>query len=463
MHIRGTWLALGAGLIPVLCALVWLAAPHEPTYGGRPLSVRLGQLADADYQVRAEAAKTLDNLGPEAVRPLAEALRARDGRLHQAWRALRLRITPQATPGPELARVREQAAGLLARLGPAASGAAPVLVETLADPDSEVRRAVQGALGRVGPAAVPELVAGLRHAQPMVRRQAAELLAQRAQFGDAIDAALGPLAASLGDHHPGVRQAAATSLGAFPNLPQTVVDRLEGAAADPAIEVRLAAIVPLGGLSVEPGKARIILKRLIVDPEPRVKVQAARALWRQTGETNEALPVLVGQLHDYEVHWQAALALGDMGPAAEAAIPALLDALEREAVHRPARTPASAAVALARMGPAAVPGLVRLLRHDKAWVRLGAATALAGHGPDARPAFDGLLAMLTEPDGETRMVAAAALAAMGPSAREALPRLAAMAETNDEYLRASAQNAMTRIQVGTPARGGAEEDGLWAR
>jgi HEAT repeat protein len=463
MHMRGTWLAAGAGLILGLGALAWLGRSHEPSYGGRPLSVRLGQLADADYQVRAEAAKALENLGPEAVRFLAGALRARDGVLNQAWRKLRVRFSPPMAPGPEAARIREQAAGLLARLGPAAASAAPALVEGLADPDLEVRRAVQAALGRLGPVAVPELVAGLRHYQPTVRRQAAELLGQRAQFGGAIDNALGPLAASLTDAAPGVRQAAAASLAAFPGLPNSVVDRLGQTAADPVPEVRLAAIVPLGGPGVEPAAARSVLGRLIKDPEPRVQVQAARALWRQTGETNEAVPVLVAQLRDYEVHWQAALALGDMGPAAAAAIPALLEALEQEAVHRPARTPASAAVALARMGPAAVPGLTIRLHHEKAWVRLGAATALAGHGPEARPALDGLLAMLADPDPEARMVAAAALAAMGSSARDALPRLAAMAETSDEYLRASAQNAMTRIQSGTPPRGGGAEDGIFTK
>jgi HEAT repeat protein len=58
-------------------------------------------------------------------------------------------------------RVRAEAARALARIGPEATEAVPALIARLDDPDEEVRQAAARALGQVGPAAataVPALI-----------------------------------------------------------------------------------------------------------------------------------------------------------------------------------------------------------------------------------------------------------------------------------------------------------------
>jgi hypothetical protein len=170
------------------------------------------------------------------------------------------------------------------------------------------------------------------------------------------------------------------------------------------------------------------------------------------------LAVLISALRHPQAHWQAALALAEIGAPAEAAIPALLDALQTEAVHRPSRTPASAALALWRMSAAAVPGLTSLLQHEKPAVRIGAALALGGHGAAARGAVPALLAMLDEPAGEARIVAANTLGAIGPQAGATLPTLAALGRDGDQYVRAAALAALNKVSppASAPAAQGVE-------
>jgi HEAT repeat protein len=188
------------------------------------------------------------------------------------------------------------------------------------------------------------------------------------------------------------------------------------------------------------------LRQSLANTNAMMRLESARALWRITQEAQPIIPTLVNLLANPDAHWQAALALGEMGPSAEAAIPALLEKLRNEIVHRPSRTPGSATIALTRMGAAAVPGLVELLNHPLLPVRVGAAMALQGQGTHASPAVPGLLRMLEETHGEARIVAAATLGAVGPPAEAALPRLLELAEQSDNYLRAAALAAVNRIQ-----------------
>jgi len=88
----------------------------------------------SEQQVAAEA---LSQIGPPAVKELQEALRSRDP------------------------RVRREAAGVLARMGPEAKDAVPDLTRLLDDEDEATRKMAARALGRIGPdaaAAVPALM-----------------------------------------------------------------------------------------------------------------------------------------------------------------------------------------------------------------------------------------------------------------------------------------------------------------
>jgi HEAT repeat protein len=131
--------------------------------------------------------------------------------------------------------------------------------------------------------------------------------------------------------------------------------------------------------------------------------------------TTNALPELVERLRSGEVleRQAAAEALGDLGPDAVPAVPALVDALRRRDTARPA------ALALARMGPQ---GVDALLTVDPAGVPGEVLEeALARAGPPAVPA---LVAALDRSEGPTATLLVEALGRMGPGAEAALPTLA---------------------------------------
>lgn len=445
----GLALALAAALgLAGHCAL-----SRAPRYAGEPLRHWLTALADGDYRQRNRAELALHGLGAEAVPELTRALGVRDSRLAVLCRGWVAQFGVPPRHRLSAARIREQAAFLLARLGPKAAPATTALIGRLSDDDPEVARASQTALRRIGPSTVPHLIAALRHASPAARRRAAELLGSQADFEAALPAAIPSLIRALGDPDAGVRAQAAASLGAIGRNSPPAVQALAGALTDCAASARLAAVRALGELGPAARSASTAVLAVSRQSDPALRVAAARAWWRIQRRAEEVVPVLVSALRDSQAHWQAALALAEIGAPADEAIPALLDALQTESVHRPSRTPASAALALSRMSAAAVPGLTSLLQHDKPSVRIGAALALGGHGAEARDAVPALLGMLCEPDGEARIVAANTLGAIGPQASAARPTLAAVARDGDEYIRAAALAAINKV---SPAAGAAE-------
>src|SRR5262249_24019838 len=84
---------------------------------------------------------------------------------------------------------------------------------------------------------------------------------------------------------------------------------------------------------------------------------------------------------DVRLRQEAAEALGKLGPKAEAAIPALTEALQDWPVRWPA------ARALVKIGPKTVPALVESLKAKTWGVSKSASEALAEIGPKAVPAL----------------------------------------------------------------------------
>lgn len=446
--VRGTVIATAAALFGW-----WAVASSAPRYAGQPLGFWLRALNSADYRDRTRAEDALGQLGPEAVSGLRRALRLREGWLSRGYTRTLDRVLGVRSPRIPQARMREQAALLLARLGPQAVAAAPDLIVQLVDPDSGAALGAQTALRRIGPPAVPVLVEALRRSEPPVRRQVLELLGERPPFGEAVIDRLEAIIAALQDPDAGVRACAATTLGRLGSDACGSTDALVRTLGDPVPEPRLAAARSLGELGPCAASAHEELAARLNDADPRLRFEAARALWRTARDASRAVPALVAALEQPPVHWQAALALSEIGPTAAPAIPALLSKLEGEIAHRPARTPPSAALALAKLGPRAVPGLAALLEHRQPGVRVAAALALGGHGPEASPALPGLLTLLNEPDNETRIVAANTLGAIGPSAGCATPILHRLANEGDEYVRAAAVAALDRISQPRPPAG----------
>ena len=116
------------------------------------------------------------------------------------------------------------------------------------------------------------------------------------------------------------------------------------------------------------------------------------------------------------------------GPEARAAVPELIAVLKQDDV---ARVRAGAALALGKMGAearSACPGLIEALKDPAAPVRATAALALGLIGPEAHGAGPALAAALTDEDAEVAASAATALGNLGPEAEAAVPLLIDLAE-----------------------------------
>jgi HEAT repeat protein len=118
----------------------------------------------------------------------------------------------------------------------------------------------------------------------------------------------------------------------------------------------------------------------------------------------------------------AAGVLGELGPAAEAAIPELVKALSDPNGY----VRAAAAEALGKLGPAAeaaIPELVKVLSDPEAMVRLALTRALGKLGHSAEAAIPELVKALSDSNGNVRAAAAEALGKLGPAAEAAIPEL----------------------------------------
>ena len=156
------------------------------------------------------------------------------------------------------------------------------------------------------------------------------------------------------------------------------------------------------------------LVRALRSSSPADRVRAAKDLGRLGWLAREALPALVGALHDD-------------------------DAKVRE----------SAAHAVGLMGPEALPTLVGMLAHDDKYVRRNAVWALGKLGPLARPALADLCRALKDPDPRTASGAAQSLGGMGADGADAVHPLAeAMRGTNIVLCRLAAK---ALSQIGPPA------------
>jgi HEAT repeat protein len=109
--------------------------------------------------------------------------------------------------------------------------------------------------------------------------------------------------------------------------------------------------------------------------------------------------------------------LGDIGPAAKSAIPALVAALE----DADAQVRFNAGHSLGRMGKEAVPALIASLNNEK--LQRLILPILAGIGPDAADSVGLVAGLIRAKDLETRREALVALAAIGPNAKSTVPEL----------------------------------------
>jgi hypothetical protein len=168
--------------------------------------------------------------------------------------------------------------------GPAA---VPVLVELLADEDSEVRRAAASYLGRLGPKAGGAALAlgrSLKDPNATVREEACWALGQ---MGPAAEPTLPAFRDALRDEDGKSRFVVLLAIVDIAEKSDAAVPVLAAALTNDDASVRLRAAIALGGLGPRAAPAVPALTRALRDPDEQVRGSAAEAL-RQVGPAAQA-------------------------------------------------------------------------------------------------------------------------------------------------------------------------------
>jgi HEAT repeat protein len=388
----------------------------------------------------------------EAVRALADL--ARDTR-HVKEAAAQFR---QALGGLGTAlrdddlQVRRQALQALTTLGPAARPVAPTVLQSVAASDgtdnvlaSMLHEDIVATLVQMGPEVVPALVAGLRDPDYDVRAQSADVLMRLAYRDRQPDLAIVRV---LEERQRRLHDAmnAGPDRADAPEAVLVLMEALHGkSAANEATFVReqaaaaLGRMGPMGHVAV-PHLVHLIRNTWAEAPAAhssatsavlqleRGSPRAVPGLADFLGELNanavgllvqlgpDAMPILVASVRQPNGPNVVAIrALGEIGPGAAGAVPAL-DA----ALHDPSpEVRQAAAEALRRIGPAAklaVPALTELLKRPDPWGRFQAADAILRLDHGRRDTVLPVLAKaLQSPDGTLVMEAAVALARHDPA------------------------------------------------
>jgi len=308
------------------------------------------------------------------------------------------------------------AAFVIARMGPRAQSALPVLAQNLKSDNRYVRGAAFTALKGIGPSAIPVVTDALRDKSGKDRGAAAMILASMGP------AAIPVLVEQFKDEDRGIAYTAAAALGqvgasAVPTLiklftnPQTD-DNLRSAAGvallqiRPAgfsfllsiatdqtrdVKLRVAATRTLAPFNIDESTAAVAvptLVKLLTDPEKEVRDQAASQLkWVDAKREKVIVPEVIGLLKNgnADVRAHAADILGHIAPAVSA---------------------------VSLVGP-----LTDTLKDQDRAVAEAAANALGDCGADAEDAIPALISMSKKGDWRTAGAAADALAKIAEGLR----------------------------------------------
>ena len=275
------------------------------------------------------------------------------------------------------------------------------LVQTLKDKNSNVRKAAQDGLVRIGGSAVLPLVALFKSNDSDLRETAQKILVR---IGSSSIPSLGT---ALLDSDLAVREAAAKALGQIGGGES--LDRLLSALKlgdAGSKDAAAAALVRIGAQAVRP------LLEILMGNKPRIRETAAAALVRIGAP---ALGPLIAALKENDVRETVLDALGKIEP--------------KWASCEAAR--------------AAVPGLIEELRGNDKPARRSAAAVLGEIG-DSR-ALEPLLQLLAEPSEQLQEAAVASLGRMGDP--RCLPVLAQALATGKPKVRDAAAASLTRIGI----------------
>jgi HEAT repeat protein len=323
--------------------------------------------------------------------------------MHQEFERL---IADLRDPNPT---IRIHALRAIGRPGSAIKVPISILTDRLKDEDVHVRRSAANALSRLGEesaAAIPSLIETFTGEDKYVNQYSIKALTA---LGPKVLEVIPPILLLLKNERPEVRVRAAKALGEIAQQSDLVIPNL--------------------------------LDIARTDTQWKVRSCAIEAIGRYGPRATEAIPFLVEALGEPlgvgHLQLSAAIALSDIGVAANTAIPALVNLLSRDEIEealsavdrqRVAELRYFAAVALGRIGKGnkdSVPALIETLESIKSWkvyVCKGIVQALWQLGPEARDAIPSLLRIIREEeDTDLLWVSTKALARIEPdSAKEAI-------------------------------------------
>jgi len=285
---------------------------------------------------------------------------------------------------------------------------APVIIKHLKDPADNVRGSCAWAISKYGASAanaIPVLISLLNDSSAYPRMTAAESLGEISSKIPDEARAVPFLAKALEDPDDQVRRFAAVGLKAMGDRVKPAIPALLIAIHDSSDDVRensMAALAPLA--SADPQIVPAFIQAL-KDKNNNVKLPAIEALGNAGPAARPALPALGKLLDDDMAGGVAAEAIGKCCQEFPETVSYLI-----LAVNNPNHDVRKFGVMyLGQMGPrakAAVPALIPVLSGEEIYLRVWAAEALGNIGPDAKAALPRLQEMLNEKLDSKEMEAA---------------------------------------------------------
>jgi HEAT repeat protein len=319
--------------------------------------------------------------------------------------------------------MRRVAATRLGQLGARAEPALPALLEAIEDPDDHVSWGAEQAITAIGTPAVPGLVAKLKSKNQQIRIRVLRCLFDlKERAKEAVPA----LIEAFQDKDEAISHRAASALGSIgPSADAAVPVLLEALTnKKKPHDVRCSAAAALGCMGPR-GKAAIpALLKTLKEPESvdlqRGAMFALAGLNTPSPEVLHELIRILKEMKSEGLCAFAALALGQMGPQAKSAVPALIEIVDTPVTAKPAAT---------------------------TWVKGNVVNVLGMFGPNAKGAVPSLMKVLEKEEEEyLRRAAIVALGKIGPAAKAVLPLLAKVAES-DEWGRYRAEIKEARRMI----------------